>query len=360
MADRFRALNRRGTVNFECWFNRVRNPGRTWIVPDFGFEHAFVPSIPLTAGRVGFPWRHYCAANPRIIVTFHADLAVAPSVLHGFRRDRTLAYYVEKTFEEWIPRTRAREVAKRRLFANADAFLSPGADADEYIRRYRSDAHIHRLAPPLQTGHFGDAIRMRGAPDAAKRRHDLGLTGFVFMNVGRMWWQKGIGTLLDAYVDVRARGVSASLLLVGDGQDRDAYVSRVQTEQIPDVHFVDFVQQTDLPRWYALGDAFVFPTRGDPYGLVVDEAMASGLPIVSTDHAGEVGQRVIQGVSGSIVPIDDATALADAMTELAHDPARAQAMGEQSRRLIMGRTLDAWVDSIEEFVATALHPSRSA
>ncbi len=61
---------------------------------------------------------------------------------------------------------------------------------------------------------------------------------------------------------------------------------------------MDFVQKDRLPEFYALGDAFVFPTRGDPYGLVVDEAMASGLPVIASDAAGEITSRVTPEETG--------------------------------------------------------------
>ncbi len=83
-----------------------------------------------------------------------------------------------------------------------------------------------------------------------------------------------------------------------DGTLRQACAAR----GIRNVSFVGFIQKRELPRYYALADVFVFPTLGDPYGLVVDEAMACGLPVISTSAAGEIHDRVEDGVNGYIVP----------------------------------------------------------
>ena len=71
---------------------------------------------------------------------------------------------------------------------------------------------------------------------------------------------------------------------------------------IRNVIFAGFFQKAELPRLYAAADVFVFPTLGDPYGLVVDEAMACSLPIISTSAAGEIRDRVESGVNGFVVP----------------------------------------------------------
>jgi glycosyltransferase involved in cell wall biosynthesis len=127
------------------------------------------------------------------------------------------------------------------------------------------------------------------------------------------------------------------LLLVGDGPEAHLR-ARAQAEGLRNVVFGGFVQKPDLPRYYTMADAFVFPTLGDPYGLVVDEAMACSLPVISTSAAGEIGDRVEDGVNGYIVPPENSAALLDRMERLAHDNELRSRMGEASARKIAGRT----------------------
>ena len=102
--------------------------------------------------------------------------------------------------------------------------------------------------------------------------------------------------------------------------------------------FAGFHQKSELPRFYAAAEIFVFPTLGDPYGLVVDEAMACSLPIISTSSAGEIHDRVEEGVNGYIVPPKDSETLADRMLRFVNNQGLCKEMGKVSAEKIKGHT----------------------
>lgn len=89
------------------------------------------------------------------------------------------------------------------------------------------------------------------------------------------------------------------------------------------------------------------PTLGDPYGLVVDEGMACSLPVNSTSAAGEIGDRIEDGVNGYIVPPEHTAALLERMELLALDPDLRARMGETSARKIAGHTPERWAEDFE-------------
>ncbi len=78
-----------------------------------------------------------------------------------------------------------------------------------------------------------------------------------------------------------------------------------------------FVSAQELVEAYAAADVFVFPSLGDPFGIVIEEAHAAGLPVITSDTVGDVRQRVIDGTSGFVVPAGDPAALAERMLTLA-------------------------------------------
>ena len=160
------------------------------------------------------------------------------------------------------------------------------------------------------------------------------LTGCAFIYVGRIWSGKGLDTLLSAYRKVRSVHLDVSLLLVGDGPEQ----RRLQAENggLSGVVWAGFVQPAHLPGIYSIADVMVFPTLGDANGLVVEEAMAAGLPVISTSAAGDIRARVPEGVAGYVVPPADPDALATRMIELARTPDLRAAMGDAGQQIASG------------------------
>jgi glycosyltransferase involved in cell wall biosynthesis len=144
---------------------------------------------------------------------------------------------------------------------------------------------------------------------------------------------------------------------VGDGPE-EAHIAQIARSEGLNVKLAGFHQRADLPRLYAAGDVFVFPTLGDPYGLVVDEAMAAGLPVISTTAAGEIRERVVDGVNGYLVPPNDPQALAVAMRRLAVNSGLRSQMGARSAEMIAGYTPDRWAEAFEQAVEGILSSRR--
>jgi glycosyltransferase involved in cell wall biosynthesis len=181
----------------------------------------------------------------------------------------------------------------------------------------------------------------------------------VFVYVGRLWAGKGLDDLFAAYRSVREQAPDISLLLVGDGVDEDRY--RALARDLPGIRFSGFVQPRNLPEYYALGDVMVFPTLGDPHGLVIAEALAAGLPVISTEAAGDVRSRLPDGRAGYVVPPADAATLAARMLRLATDPALRMQLAVEAPRLVEVQVHDRWASDFEVFVGrlVAMAPRRT-
>jgi glycosyltransferase involved in cell wall biosynthesis len=167
----------------------------------------------------------------------------------------------------------------------------------------------------------------RGLSAEERRNHraQLGVDGCVFLYVGRLWKGKGLLFLIDAFRQARLVSDAISLLLIGDGVDEKEI--RAAADGIPGVTFKPFVQAAALPACYAAADVFVFPTLGDPHGQVIEEAHAAGLPVITSDAAGDVHLRVSDGANGFVVPAGDTHLLTHRMLELAADPDLRASMG---------------------------------
>lgn len=360
MVERFNAVVRRGNVDLEAWFGEARPPRRSWTVDEsiWEFPYRYLPRVGFGRHRLSLPTGILTARRPDLLVSLYAT----PSFLVGLRiawwRGWRTALWVEVTFDSWIRRRRWKEALKRAVFQRVDGIITAGQDGRAFAMRYGAPSErVHIARHVVDSGYFAtEAAMARPARDAI--RADLGLSGVVFVYVGRLWWVKGTGPLLTAYtaLDSELPG-GTSLLLVGDGPD-EAWISRMAGAQGLNVKLAGFHQRVDLPRLYAAGDVFVFPSLGDTYGLVVDEAMAAGLPIISTTAAGEIRERVVDGANGYLIPPNDREALAAAMRRLAVDSALRSQMGVRSAEMIAPYTPDHWAEAFERAVEGILSSSR--
>jgi len=197
------------------------------------------------------------------------------------------------------------------------------------------------LAPPAKTTVLGDrvseglSLEPESVPAATVTRKDCGIpeTSSVMGFVGRLTKDKGIRELVDAFCLLRAQGKDVRLLLLGDFESGDpvdhATEQRIRSD--PGIRWLGYVPDP-LP-YYSLMDVFVFPTYREGLGRVLLEAAAAGKPVVSTHTTGVV-DVVFDGVTGLLVPTQDAAAVARAVGTILRDRQLARAMGERARELV--------------------------
>ena len=130
-------------------------------------------------------------------------------------------------------------------------------------------------------------------------RTRLGLRGCTFVYVRRLWRGKASTHLLQAFrIASGALPHELSLLIVGDGPDESGLRDRAVTMGLRNIVFAGFHSSAMLSSLYAASDVFVFPSLGDPYGLVLDEAMACSLPIISARPSGNWAFDIAIGQNG--------------------------------------------------------------
>lgn len=151
--------------------------------------------------------------------------------------------------------------------------------------------------------------------------------------VGRLRYYKGVDTLLHALVDVP----EMSLNIVGTGPLQDEWKALAHSLGLAArVHFLGEIPDEDLPAQYHAAHLFVLPAnaRAEAFGTVLLEAMASGLPCISTEVGSGTSWVVQDGVTGRVVPPQDPAALAKALRELIDEPEKRRAMGQAGRQRV--------------------------
>lgn len=357
MVDRFNAMADRGAFEFEAWFNDRIEPDRSWEVDEknWRFKYRYVPTTQVMGRMLHWPLP-LLGRRPDVLVSLYAE----PSFFTGWMAAKLFgvrtAFWVEVTSDRWVKRNRLKESIKRWAFPKVNAILTVGSDGKEYAERYGANPeHIYFAPHVIDVAHFSQVSNIT-ATDRIRVRNELALNGTTFIYVGRLWWGKGLSFLLEAFQAVQLKSIEpVSLLLVGDGVEESKLRLQCADNDIRNVTFVGFKQKAVLPRYYAAADVFVFSTLGDPYGLVVDEAMACSLPVISTSVAGEIHDRIEEGVNGFVVPPEDSIALAARMLDLAQNIELRRRMAQASAEKIYGHTPEKWATDFERIVNLMLN-----
>lgn len=246
------------------------------------------------------------------------------------RSDRTRFAPVEKLKGRWIQ-------------THFDSAFVGGERATAYLADLGFPRErIWRIFSVVDGGFFAEQaqkIRL----EEEKWTKELQLDRPYFLYVGRFSPEKNLQTLLRAYQTYR--GISPepwSLTLVGDGPEADRLREFVATAGVEGVRLVGFKQVDELPAYYGLASCFILPSLSEPWGLVVNEAMASGLPLLVSNRCGATGDLVFQGLNGYVFDPNDPDRLAQLMERMSADPDRAQRMGDASRNIVSIYTPQNW------------------
>jgi 1,2-diacylglycerol 3-alpha-glucosyltransferase len=275
-------------------------------------------------------------ARPDLIVCGGYGYLASWSVLAWARRHRRpVLLWSESNQQDQRRRMPHVEMLKRRFIAACSGFVVPGKSAAAYAATFGVPRERIFVAPnPVDNAFFShEAASARSR--AADMRRQFGLPERYFLCVGRLVFAKGLFDLLDAYAklapDLRA---GVELLFVGDGVEQSALEARAAAIHPGVVRFTGFVHREQLAVYYALAEALVFPTHTDTWGLVVNEAMACGIPIVVSDAAGCVPDLLQDGWNGYIVPKGSLEKLSEALAKIVAAPELNAAMGTRSAQRI--------------------------
>jgi glycosyltransferase involved in cell wall biosynthesis len=167
-------------------------------------------------------------------------------------------------------------------------------------------------------------------------REELRLPNRYFLTVARFIPKKNIPMLLRAYSLYQRRAESPlALVICGDGPDRQAIEKIIRDDRIEQVQLVGFQQADTLPYYYSLADCFILASSyEEQWGLVVNEAMASGLPVLVSEICGCADDLVRHGVNGFTFDPFAPDVLAEKMLSVTRDEGKRRLMGEESQAII--------------------------
>lgn len=165
------------------------------------------------------------------------------------------------------------------------------------------------------------------------------------ISVGQFIYRKGFDILIAAVNEL----ADISLVIIG-GEPTDEYIRMIDESKTDSIKFIPFMSKQELAEYYIASDLFVLPTREDIWGLVVNEAMSYGLPVITTNRCIAGLELICDGENGFIVPSEDIYALRSRIIEILSDDDLRIRMGKKSRGIIENYTIEKMVKRHMEII----------
>ena len=314
------------------------------------------------AGDLPFPHRHVrqhelaaLAASGRYrAVVCPTGGRVAPGAIWiGARRARVPLILWASLWAH--PRSAAHALSYlplRHLYRSADAVVTYGPHVSAYVQA-RGARNVH-IARQSVDNDFWSAPAL--AAPGARSWPAQARTKFLY--VGRPAAGKGLGVLAEAWRTSGLHAPAAALVLAGVGAGFHFPGVEASEQERDGVGSLDPVAPVELRNLYGASDALVLPsiqtaTFREPWGLVVNEAMNQGLPVITTDAVGAAaGGLVGDERNGLVVPARDSAALAGALRRLADDAGLRASLGKAGAEDVRAFTHEAWARGFSEALAT--------
>jgi glycosyltransferase involved in cell wall biosynthesis len=279
--------------------------------------------------------------------------------LWGVALGKPILFSIESTAYDG-PRRRWREICKRLLLRRATGCVVPGRRSFEYCARLGMKEERIFVAPnSVDQAHF----RERAADLRTQRevlRRELGIQGIALLFVGRLVEEhKGVSTLIKAFKKIENQTKPLHLLIVGAGPDLPYYENLAKQMGGEGVCFLGERNQNQLCQIYAAADIFILPSLCEQWGLVLNEAMEFGLPLVVSEAVGAGPDLVRPGNNGFVFPVGDEEVLARILTDLVREEELRNRLGQASRMMIRDFSPENWARGMSRAIASLGRPPGS-
>lgn len=234
---------------------------------------------------------------------------------------------------------------KRFLVRGAKGYFSPSTSSDEYLIYYGAKCKQIYRYPFTSTMEKEINNNLESEWEKQRLRNKYNLKEkFIVLGVGQFIHRKGWDILIKASKYLKD---DVGVYIIG-GKEKKEYTDMIRKYSISNIHFLDFMNKSELSDFYSMADIFVLPTREDIWGLVINEAMAHGLPVITTDKCVAGIELVSDGENGHIISVDDTDSdytLAKYLNSLISSTEKIGEYSRKSREIIKNFTVEEMANS---------------
>lgn len=315
-APLFDELAARADIDLLVVYETSTESNRDWVLPPLAYRHQVLRSWSVDLRRVGTEGYLHLPANglgrlwsfrPDVVIASGAGVWSSPTNLLAMQRARKDGFAFVPWWGSFGHGRRTLSgtpihLWKRAFVSRGDAWLAYGSRAAAHLASLGADPERTVVTPnvarPSETHGIAPA---EDRPTAATR----------FFFAGQLIERKGIRLLLAAFSEVAGH----ELWIAGDGPLRQLVEDAARRDSR--MQFLGQLGWAELHACYAQADALVLPSSYEVWGLVVNEALAHGIPVITTDQVAAADDLLDEGITGHVVPAADCAALAKAMRRVA-------------------------------------------
>ena len=254
--------------------------------------------------------------NPDVVLSGGFALANILAFIYCQLYRKRYVTWTHLTLQDGAESSLIRRVIRQLIIKRADGCIGESSVAREAFIHYGArPERVLTCVFPFDVAHFHESAKQVRC-SAKWVGHRQNFPGPILLSIGQLIPRKGFDELFQIYREVLTVRSDVCLLIVGDGPARGQYEQYVREQGWDCVFFIGYIQSEELPLYLSLSDVFVFHTLYDAFGLVLGEAMAALLPVVSSIFAAATRDLVEEGSNGFSIDPKNAKTSAEAILTL--------------------------------------------
>ncbi|MGB7591489.1 MAG: glycosyltransferase family 4 protein [Terriglobia bacterium] len=367
----FERLARSADYDIQVLYCRDHQPGQQWRLGAPHYPARYLKNFAperwhgrLLVGAINpGVWRELRAFRPDAVVIYGYNTATSLlAILWVIRHRIPMLMRTDSNVLAEPGKPQLRRSLKRLLLRwlarRVSAFLSVGTMNSQYWQFYGAAPEKIFLARYAVDNEFfqTQAASYRGARQRTRDENGW-KQRYLLLYVGRLVPFKRVDLVIEAMRRLSTKRSDIGLVIVGDGPERERLEGLAQG--MPYVYFAGFQQQSDLPKYYGVADIFVLPSEWEPWGLVVNEAMASGLPVIATRKVGAARDLIVEGENGYLVPENDVEAMASAVDRACESEQHLLLLGEKARGTVQSWNYDSTLAGFHDALSRCFEAKNS-
>ncbi|MBU3956518.1 glycosyltransferase family 4 protein [bacterium] len=353
----FNNLAKTKDIELKVIFFSENDPHRKWKVYkndiDFNYEilkclHFFFRAIETPVYLHWGLWRALKKYKPdAICVIGYHHMAAWESLLYGKLNNTKIILWGGSHLLSGFIKNFLTELYKKIIVPKFDSYVTYGTSAREQLAHY--GAQYKKIVVGCNTVDIEWFMaKSRQISEVKRKDFKERFSAKNVLYVGDFMSRKGVFNLIKAFEKLNNKNVG--LILVGDGPEKSKYLEYINSHKICNIFFEGFIHKENIIKYYKIADIFVLPSFNEVWGLVVNEAMACGLPILSSVFAGATRDIVKDGVNGYSFDPNNIDELTVKLRDLLTDDKKRIEMGQKSIEIIKYKTPAFYAEKIAEAI----------